>query len=203
MSFKKLIQPLKDTLEIKGFNEPLAFQKKIIPKIKGGSSLFGVGPKGIGKTTSLVLSVIQKLKNQSEENAPRAIIVVKDKQAALALEETFNAFTQGTELLVYTLYEERNIDDQREEIYLGTDIIIATPKRLNKLYFLNGINLNKLQLFIVEDADLLLGGLSFTDITRIPESIGKCQYLIFADKYDNRFNTWRDKFMPNAQIVKA
>lgn len=203
MSFKKLIQPLKEALIKKGFDEPLAFQKSILSKIKGGASLFCIAPKGAGKTTSIILSVVQKLKGEAFEDAPRALIFVKDKQAALDLELEFNTFLRGTDLRVYCAYEQKNIDAQRDEIYVGVDIVIATPKRLNKLYYLNGINLNKLQLFIVEDAEFLFGNNNLAEIARTPESIGKCQYLVFSTTFDKRFERWKDTFMYNAQIVKS
>ncbi|NMH86110.1 DEAD/DEAH box helicase [Flavivirga algicola] len=202
MPFKKLIPTLKDTIEHKGFHEPLAFQKQILSKIKSGASLFAIAPKNSGKTTSIVISVIQRLKSAFED-APRVLIFVKDKQAALELEQAFNVFKKGTDLRVYAAYEEHDIDIQREEIYLGTDIVIATPKRLNRIFFLNGINLNKLQMCIVEDAEFLIKGSHFAEVTRTPESIGKCQYLIFSTAFDKRFERWQESFMYNAQIVKA
>lgn len=164
--------------------------------------MFAIAPKGSGKTTSIVLSVIQKLKGKAFEDAPRVLIFVKDKQAALNLELEFNAFKRGTDLRVYCAYEEKSIDDQKDEIYFGTDIVIATPKRLNKIFYLNGINLNKLQMCIVEDADFLLGNNAFAEVTRTPESIGKCQYLIFSENFDKRFERWQDTFMYNAQVIK-
>ena len=203
MPFKKLIQPLKDTLENKGFDEPLVLQKSILSKIKSGSSLFCIAPKGAGKTTSIILSVIQKLKGEAFEDAPRALIFVKDKQAALDLELEFKAFLKGTDLRVYCAYDEKSIDSQREEIYVGVDIVIATPKRLNKIFFLNGINLNVLKMFIIEDAEFLFGNNNLGEVTRTPESIGKCQYLVFSTTYDNRFERWRESFMYNAQVIKS
>ena len=201
MSFKKLIEPLKDSLKSKGFNEPLPLQKQILSKIKGGASLFVMAPKDSGKTTSIVISVIQKLKNAFED-APRALIFVKDKQAALDLELEFNAFKRGTDLRIYCAYDEHNIDTQRDEIYDGVDVVIATPKRLNKIFFLNGINLNKLQMCIVEDAEFLFRNNNLAEVTRTPESIGKCQYLVFSDKFDARFERWQESFMYNAQVIK-
>ena len=202
MPFKKLIEPLKDIIEYKKFDAPLPLQKLTLSKIKGGASLFAIGPKDSGKTTSLVISVIQKLK-QAVEDAPRALIFVKDKQAALSLEQVFNSFKRGTDLRVYCAYEEHSIDAQRDEIYVGTDIIIATPKRLNQIFYLNGINLNKLQLCIVEDAEFLFNGSTLAEVTRTPESIGKCQYLVFSTKFDTRFKRWQESFMYNSQVVKV
>lgn len=202
MSFKKLIAPLKEAIAQNGFEEPLAFQKKILSKIKGGTSMFAVAPAGAGKTTSLVLSVIQKLNAEAFEDAPRALIFVKDKQAALELEAQFKVFKNGSDLRVYCAYDENNIDVQLGEIYVGTDVVIATPKRLSKLFFLNGINLNKLQLFAVDDAEFLPGTNAFVEVSRIPVSLGKCQYLIFAEKLDKRFARWQETFMANAEVVE-
>lgn len=200
MPFKKLIEPLKEKLENKNFTKPLPLQKKILSKIKSGSSLFVIAPSGSGKTTSIIISVIQKLKKDFED-APRALIFVKDKQAALELELEFKTFTKGTDLRVYCAYDEHNIDTQRDELYNGVDIVIATPKRLNKIFFLNGINLNKLQMCIVDDADFLFRNNNFAEVTRTPLSIGKCQYLVFSDKLDARYERWQESFMYNAQVI--
>ena len=200
MSFKKIIEPLKDALQQHGIVKPNALQAEILSKIKAGTSLFVIAPENAGKTTSIIISVINKLK-EAFEDAPRALIFVKDKQAALALAEQFNKFSRGTDLRVYCAYEEHNLELQREEIYLGTDIVIATPKRLNRIFYLNSINLNKLQLFIVEDAEFLFRNNHFAEVTRTPESITKCQYLVFSNKFDARFERWHETFMHLAQKI--
>ncbi|MGB5943543.1 MAG: DEAD/DEAH box helicase [Leeuwenhoekiella sp.] len=203
MAFKKLILPLKEMLTQKGIEKPLPFQKKIWSKIKSGASMFAIAPENSGKTTTIVWSSIQKLKGQAQGDAPRVLIFVKNKQAALALESEFLAYQKGTDLRVYCAYDEKNIDDQRDELYNGTDIVIATPKRLNKIFFLNGINLTKLQLFIIEDANFVFRDGNLAEISRAPESVGKCQYLVFAEKWDERFKRWQETFMYNALTIKG
>ncbi|TJY34095.1 DEAD/DEAH box helicase [Pontimicrobium aquaticum] len=202
MAFKKLIEPLKNTLEHLQFETPLGFQKVGLPKIKSGVNVFGIGPEGSGKTTTLILSVVQKLKGKAFEDAPRAIIVVKDKQEALALRDKFNIYTNQTDLRVYCAYEEHNIDTQREEIYDGIDVLIATPKRLNKLFLLNSINLSQLKMFIIEDAEFSTISNFFQDINRISESINKCQYVVFAKTFDAKIRRFQETFMYNSQKVE-
>ena len=68
----------------------------------------------------MILSVIQKLKGEAFEDAPRALIFVKDKQAALDLELEFKAFLKGTDLRVYCAYDEKSIDSQRLFCKLST-----------------------------------------------------------------------------------
>ena len=203
MPFKKLIEPLKESINHLGFETPLPFQKKILSKIKGGANVFGIGPKGCGKTSSLIISVVQKLKGKAFEDAPRVLIYVKDKKAALDLEREFNAYTSNTDLRVYCAYEEHDFEKQREEIYYGVDIVIGTPKRISKIFFSNGINLGQLQLFIIEDAEFLFRNNFFSDASRISESLSKCQYLIFSDKFDTRFQRFQDSVMHNSQIIRG
>ena len=95
MSFKKIIEPLKDNLQKNGITEPNPLQTEILSKIKGGKSMFVIAPKNAGKTTSIIISVINKLK-EAFEDAPRALIFVKDKEEALKLEAIFNIYKKST-----------------------------------------------------------------------------------------------------------
>ena len=202
MSFKKLNPIIKDSLERLGYESPTAIQKNILPKIKSGADLYCLAPEGSGKTTAMIISVIQKLNAEAFEDSPRALIYVKDKEAALDLEEKFKAFTRETDLRIYCAYEEQNIDDQKDDIYYGVDIVIATPKRLGKLFSMTGIHLGQLQLFILEDAEFISKSSNYDDIVRIPLSINKCQYLIFAETMEPKMERLKGMFMERARVVK-
>ncbi len=202
MSFKKLNPEIKEAIENKGFKAPTDFQKAVLPKIKGGVDLYAIGKKNSGKTTAIIISTMQKLGSKAFEDAPRALILVQNKVEALKLKESFLEYTRRTDLRVYASYEEHSIDAEKDEIYYGQDIIIATPKRLNKLFHINAINVTQLKLFVIEDAEFADKGLYFADVNRIPESIGKCQYLIFAEKLSDRLLRFQETFMYNSQIVE-
>jgi superfamily II DNA/RNA helicase len=203
MSFKKLNPELKEALTNVGITEPTVFQKNVLSKIKGGASLYGIAPDGAGKTMAIVIATLQKLECIAFEDAPRALIFVKDKQAALDLKDEFDKITRRMDIRTYCAYDEQSIEDQRADIYDGVDIVIATPKRLNKIFFLNGINLAKLKLFIVEDAEFLVKASAYSDLIRTPESLEKCQYIVFSTKFDERMERMQDIFMYNAQIVNT
>lgn len=203
MSFKKLHPHLKETLSHLGYEDPLPFQKQLLPKIKSGSSVFAIGPKGSGKTTTMIISTLQKLQCQAFEDSPRALIFVENKQAALELENSFQAYTKHTGLRVYSAYEEQRIDHQKEDIYFGQDIVIATPRRLHQLFLISGINLSQLQLFIIEDAQFLSRYKFYSDLVRIPESINKCQYLVFANTLEQKLSRFQDSFMANAPVIES
>jgi superfamily II DNA/RNA helicase len=106
------------------------------------------------------------------------------------------------DLRIYCAYDEQNIEDQKDAIYYGVDIVIATPKRLSKLFSMTGIHLGQLQLFILEDAEFLSKPGLFDDVVRIPLSINKCQYLVFGEKMEPKMERLSDLFMERAQLVK-
>lgn len=201
MSFKKLHPSLKEAIENLGFETPLPFQKEILPKLKGGTNVYGIAPKGSGKTTALILATIHKLKAEAFEDSPRALILVKDKKSALELKEQFEVYTNHTDLRVYTAYEEQTLEQQREEIYYGVDVLIATPKRLNKLYFMNSVHLGQLKLFALEDAEFLIRNNYHNDVLRVTESLQKCQYVILAETMHQKYERLQDSFMYRSQIV--
>jgi superfamily II DNA/RNA helicase len=202
MSFKKLNPLLKESLENAGFETSNAFQRKVLPILKGGSDAYIIAPKGSGKSTAVIIATIHKLKASAFEDSPRAIIVVKDKADAMVLKDEFERFIKNTDLRVYALYDEYDIEKQKTEIYPGQDIVIATPARLSKLYFLNGIHLGEVQLFAIEDADYLGRNNAYNHILRLSESMAKCQFVITADTMNSRIQNYQNAFMHNAQTVK-
>lgn len=203
MSFKKLNPEIKEALITNAIETPMSFQKRILPKIKSGSDIYGIAKKGAGKTTAMIIGTMQMLGSEAFEDAPRALILVENKQAALDLQAAFLTFTRRTDLRVYAAYEEHDIDTQKEDIYIGQDIVICTPKRLNKLFFLNAINVTQLKLFIIEDAEFAIKGKYYNDAIRVPESIEKCQFLIFAEELYPKLKRLDDLFMFNAITIKA
>lgn len=203
MSFKKLNPHIITNLSAHGITSYNAFQKAIIPRIKSGANIFGIAPKGAGKTTALILGVAERLRLQNAGDNPKALIFVKDKDAALELQAEFEKLMEDTGYRIYSVYEERIINLQKDEIYAGSDIVIATPKRLSKLYFLNGINLTELQMIIVADAEFMDVGDSHTLIDRISESMQKCQHLVFAESFSPKIKRLESLFMEVAEKVEV
>ena len=202
MSFKKLHPLLKESLENAGFETSNALQKKVLPTLKGGSDAYIIAPKSTGKTTALIIATIHKLKAEAFEDSPRAIIVVENKNHALALKDEFERFTKNTDLRVYAAYDEYDSEKQKKEIYFGQDIVISSPARLSKLYFLNGIHLGEVQLFAIEDADYMGRNNSYNHILRLSESLTKCQFVIIADEMNKKIENYKNSFMHNAHMFQ-
>ena len=72
-----------------------------------------------------------------------------DAETGAVLEDMFVIYGKHTNLRIHTAYEVRLIEDQRDKIYFGTDVVIGTAKQINTLYAISGINVTGIQFFTV------------------------------------------------------
>ena len=171
MPFLKLnpeIQKILTSLEI---TTPTPFQSKAIPVIKSGAHVYCIAPKNSGKTTSLILTTLQKLKCRAIGDAPRAVILVENSGRAQELEEAFQAYTKNTDLRVYVAYEELHIDVRKSEIFMGVDILIATSRSMKNLLVSNGVCVTEIKIFSVDDAEFLIQKAPYSDMMLITQSV--------------------------------
>ncbi len=203
MPFRKLHPDLQEKLDSLEITSPTPFQKKSIPVIKSGANVYCVAPKGSGKTTTLILTTLQKLDCEASGNAPRAVVLVENKEIALELYETFLSYTKFNSLRVYVGYEQLHVDIQKSEIAMGIDILISTPKSINQLFLMNGLNTAELKLFSVDDAEFLVQKSAYSAIMSISRSIKKCQYVIYSEKMHPMLKRFEGYFMEYAKTVSV
>jgi superfamily II DNA/RNA helicase len=201
MFTEKLIKPLSSALIEAGITSPLPLQEKSISKLNAGQDMFGVGPKGIGKTTTAIITTIQKLKEEFED-APRALIIVATHEKALEMKDRFRVLGKNTSLRYACAIEGIKIEKQFEEIYIGTDVIIGTTKRIMDIYFKHGLNLNKLKLFILDDAESQIKDAQQGNVDRLIQSLPKCQHLVFVNELNPKIEKLTSKLMVNPFIVE-
>lgn len=200
MFLKKIDQHLLDAIEEFGFTKPTKLQKSCFSKIKSGIDLLIDAPEKSGKTTAITIGVIQQLKEEFED-VPRALIIVANKEKAIAMKEQFNALGSNTNLRVFCAVEGGDILILRDRIYAGSDVVIGTAKRLNELYSCSGINLNNLKMFIIDDAELILRDQILSDINRLSPYIPKSQRIVFTKGISNRLENYMEKFMHSPEIL--
>lgn len=182
--------------------EPTVLQQKIISKINSGADLIIESEDNSGKTTALVLTTIHKLKEPFED-AARALIIVPSIEHAIEMENQFKLLSVGTKLRIHTAHEGGKIDKQNEDIYIGADVVIGTPKRIMEIYFRKNINITKVKLFAIDDTELVVKNLHQGYIHRLADSLPKCQHLIFTNAYSERIEAMIEKFMVAPQFIES
>jgi superfamily II DNA/RNA helicase len=194
MKLKKINEKLQDALIENGLTEANVLQMETFSTIKSGADCMIISPKGSGKSTTIVLNVIQQLARQTEES-PRALIFVEDKAKVLEMEALFEKYGKYTNLEVYGVHDKGDMDYDKNYISTGIDVLIGTPNKLSDMFTTAGYNVNRLKMFILDDADPILKLRHETKIMRISNSISKTQRIIFAETLTERIEILADKML--------
>ena len=194
MKLKKINEALQNALIEKGLTEANELQQETFSTIKSGADCLIIAPKGSGKSTTIVLNVIQQLAGKQEES-PRALIIVEDKAKVLEMEALFEEYGKYDPLEVYGVHDKGDMDYDKNYISTGIDVLIGTPNKLNDMFSTAGYNINRLKMFILDDADPILKLRHETKIMRISNSIAKTQRIIFTEQYTERVAILADKML--------
>lgn len=194
MKLKKINENLQQALLDMGLTEPNLMQRESWSTIKSGSDVVIVSSKGSGKSTTLAINVCQKL-GKPFEQSPRALIIVSDKEQALAMEALFKSLCKYSGLRVYMTQDKSDMDEDKNQISVGIDILIGTPIRLNEMFGSAGFDVNQLKLLVIDDCDLLLKSRYEAKLIRLSDAIGKTQRIFFAENITERLDFLADREM--------
>ncbi len=194
MNLKKINPNLQQALIESGLTEANPIQQDTFSSMKSGADCVIIAPAGSGKSTTIVLNVIQQLVAEGEES-PRALIIVEDKTKVLAMEELFEQFGKYTNLRVYGVHDKGDLEYDKNYISTGIDVLIGTPNRLNEMFTTAGYNVNRLKMFILDDAEPILKLRHETKIMRISNSITKTQRIIFSEVLTERTEILAEKML--------
>lgn len=177
-------------------------QEATFSTLKSGADAVIQSPEQTGKTTTLVLNVIQKLKEPFEES-PRALILVTDKAKGVEMKEMFDKLGTYNQLRVYMVHDKSDLDYDKNQISMGIDVLIGTPDRLNLMFSGAGYNVNKLILIAFDDFDVLLRNRFEAVILRLSDSILKGQRIAFCSQITEKVEILSDRIMNEPIFFEA
>ena len=194
MKLKKINLNLQEALIENGLRDANDLQQETFSALKSGADCIVISPQGSGKSTTIVINVIQQLVGEGEES-PRALIIVEDKAKVLAMEELFEKYGKNTDLRVYGVHDKGDMEYDKNYISTGIDVLIGTPNKLSEMFTTAGYNVNRLKMFILDDADPILKLRHETKIMRISNSINKTQRIIFSNHMTERIEVLAEKML--------
>jgi len=194
MFLKKINPGLSESLADAGLTKPTSLQKETFSTIKSGADCVISAPSSEGKTTAIVINVIQRLEKEFQES-PRALIIVSEKVKVLEVLELFKKYGNHTNLRVYGVHEKGDIDYDKNQISLGIDVLVGTPGRLGEMFSSAGFDVNQLKMFILDEASPILKLRHDTRIMRMSDGIAKTQRLFFTEEITERVESLADRIM--------
>ena len=180
----KLIKPLIIALDKKGYSEPTPIQEQAIPHVLEGKDIFGCAQTGTGKTAAFALPILQLLDARKEANKPRsikALILAPTRELALQISENFTGYGRNLSLSHTTVFGGVSQLSQTRAIKSGVDILVATPGRLLDLMQQGFIKLDKVEIFVLDEADRMLDMGFINDMKKVIAKLpAKRQTLFFS-----------------------
>lgn len=202
MQLKKINPKLQQALVENELAEANELQQETFSTIKSGVDAVIQSPKGSGKTTTIVLNVIQRMEKAVGEST-RALVLVEDKEKVLATVELFKQYANYTDLRVFGAHEKGDIDYDKNQISLGCDILVGTPIKINDMFGSAGFNMNTIKMFVVDDIDEMLRKRLDTTILRLSNSVEKTQRLFFCSTITEKVEILAEKIMIEPLFFEA
>ncbi|WP_283673557.1 DEAD/DEAH box helicase [Butyricicoccus sp. Marseille-Q5471] len=182
-----------------GYSEPTPIQDKAIPAVLAGHDLLGCAQTGTGKTCAFSVPIIQHLNNKpSEKNAIRALILTPTRELALQIYENVCQYARYTSRMAAVIFGGVSQVPQVEAIERGADILIATPGRLWDLMGQGHVRLDKVEFFVLDEADRMLDMGFFPDVKRIIKFLPQQrQTLLFSATIPNEIASLANSLLEN------
>lgn len=195
---KQLIRSITEA----GYLNPKEIQLKTLPRIIGGQDVIAVGPEGSGKTATYILAVLNRLKH-TNEGVPLVLILLPDKEHVLDVISRFESLNKNKAVSIVGLYASPGTEAQMNALADGADIVVATPDRARAIYLKLGLNLNKIELLIIDDAEQIVKQGLQLPVAELANSITKCQHLVFTEVIHDKLNKMIAPFMKLPAIVEV
>ena len=172
------------SLEELGFRRPTDIQFKAIPSILKGDDVMAIAQTGTGKTAAFAIPVIHMLLqriSRRDTGEVRCLVMVPTRELAVQIAEVFESISKYTDLSVLGLYGGVDQGPQIERLQEGVDVLIATPGRMFDLIYQKHVDIKKVEILILDEADLMLDLGFYKDITDVIKFLpSKHQTLFFS-----------------------
>ncbi|AFL81843.1 DNA/RNA helicase, superfamily II [Aequorivita sublithincola DSM 14238] len=187
-----------------GFEKPTPIQAQSFSVIMSGTDMVGIAQTGTGKTFAYMLPILQDLKF-SKQVHPRVMVLVPTRELVLQVVEEIEKFGKYSSIRVVGIYGGTNINNQKEAVAQGTDILVATPGRLYDLIISRAIQLKSIKKVVIDEVDVMLDlGFRF-QLTNILELLPtKRQNIMFSATMTDDVNVFiHDFFIAPATVSVA
>ncbi|HYB54557.1 MAG TPA: DEAD/DEAH box helicase [Alphaproteobacteria bacterium] len=177
-----LLEPIQRALRAANYERPTPIQAQAIPHLLAGRDLVGIAQTGTGKTAAFALPILNRL---SAAPAPvgrgfvRALVLTPTRELAIQIDESFRSYGRYLALRHAVIYGGINQRRQVAALSRGLDILVATPGRLLDLMGQGHVRLERLSIFVLDEADRMLDMGFIHDVKKIIAALPKARQSLF------------------------
>lgn len=181
----KVIKPILEALEAEGYTTPTPIQQRAIPEVLAGKDLLGCAQTGTGKTAAFAIPILQLLQERLERRTGKpsikSLILTPTRELAIQIGESFETYGKNTNINCKVIFGGVSQHSQVEALRRGIDVLVATPGRLLDLMEQRFVDLSRIELFVLDEADRMLDMGFIHDVKKVIAKLpAKRQSLFFS-----------------------
>jgi ATP-dependent RNA helicase RhlE len=178
----KLIEPIQTALKENGYETPTPIQAQAIPIVLEGRDLLGIAQTGTGKTAAFCLPMIQLLSERRAQRmprCPRALVLTPTRELAIQIHKNLQTYGKHLRQKYAVIFGGVGQGNQVRDLAMGVDVLVATPGRLLDLIEQRHLQLDRVEVFVLDEADRMLDMGFMRDIKRILPLLPKQKHNLF------------------------
>ncbi len=210
MSFESLglMTELLRAVSDKGYNVPTPIQQQAIPLILEGRDIMGGAQTGTGKTAGFTLPLLQRLmasgKTEKGRRPLRALVLTPTRELAAQVAESVDTYGKYLPLKSTVIFGGVSINPQIQKLRNGIDILVATPGRLLDHMGQKTIDLSKVDILVLDEADRMLDMGFIHDIRKVLARLPKHkQTLLFSATFSDDIKRLANDLLKSPALIEV
>jgi len=192
----------------KGYTKPTPIQVQAIPPILEGRDLMGGAQTGTGKTAGFTLPLLQRLMetHQPEKGrrAVRALVLTPTRELAAQVAESVEIYGKHLPLRSCVIFGGVSINPQIQKLRNGVDILVATPGRLLDHVGQKTVDLSRVDILVLDEADRMLDMGFIRDIRRVLALLPKQkQTLFFSATFSDEIKRLSNELLKSPALIEV
>ena len=181
-AFAALIEPLQRAVSEEGYSIPTPIQEQAIPHLLEGKDLLGCAQTGTGKTAAFTLPLLQEMCQTNitpPKGRPRALILTPTRELAAQIGDSIATYGRHVRVSHTVIFGGVGQNPQVQALNRGVDVVVATPGRLIDLMDQGYVHLDRIELFILDEADRMLDMGFIPAVRKVIAKLPKKRHSLF------------------------
>jgi ATP-dependent RNA helicase RhlE len=207
MSFENLglKAELLRAIAAQGYTRPTPIQAQAVPVVLEGRDVLAGAQTGTGKTAAFTLPMLQLLSDrQGSGKAPRALVLTPTRELAAQVAESVETYGEHLPLRSTVIFGGVGINPQKDALRRGVDILVATPGRLLDHAGQGTVDLSRVEILVLDEADRMLDMGFIHDIRKVLALLPKRrQNLLFSATYSEDIKRLADNLLHKPAMIEV
>jgi ATP-dependent RNA helicase RhlE len=192
-----------------GYTEPTPVQNKAIPVILSGRDVMAGAQTGTGKTAGFTLPLLQRLSENPHSNGRRpirALVLTPTRELAAQVGESIRTYGRHLPLRSAVVFGGVKINPQKAKLRQGVDVLVATPGRLLDLINQRSVDLSRVEILVLDEADRMLDMGFINDIRKLlammPQNDAR-QNLLFSATFSREIKQLANRLLDQPELIEV